>query len=192
MKAPVPPSTVASLSRENSDQNIKEEYWWIENVRKILALASDDEENSVNQSVDSMSWSAYHASHQPAGRKIICPSALLPLFHKSAHMVAMIKHSMDVVIQAVQHLNAGQTPVVIFDQPLYAKAKQLQWKWPEMYGEDKFFVIFGGLLIEMAALKTLCDWLQGSGWVEALVQAEITTAGTANSILRAAHVARTR
>ena len=31
-----------------------------------------------------------------------------------------------------------------------------------------------------------------SGWVEALVQAEITTAGTADSSLRAAHVARTR
>ena len=53
-KAPVPPSTVASLSRENSDQNIKDEYFWLENVRKILALASDDEGNSVNQSVDNI------------------------------------------------------------------------------------------------------------------------------------------
>jgi len=38
----------------------------------------------------------------------------------------------------------------------------------------------------------LDDWLQGIGWVEALVQAKITTAGTADSFLRAAHVARTR
>ena len=29
---------------------------WLENVRKILALASDDEENVVNQSVEIMSW----------------------------------------------------------------------------------------------------------------------------------------
>ena len=61
-----------------------------------------------------------------------------------------------------------------------------------MYGEDKFGVMFGGLYVKMAALGTLGDWLQGSGWVEALVHAEITTAGTANSFLRAAHVARTR
>ena len=62
-----------------------------------------------------------------------------------------------------------------------------------MYGEDKFIVKFGGLhVIEMAALRTLCDWLQGNGWVEALVQAEITTAGTAESLLRAAHAASTR
>ena len=53
-------------------------------------------------------------------------------------------------------------------------------------------VMFGGLHIEMMALKTLCDWLQGSGWTQALVQAEITTAGTADSFLRAAHMTRTR
>ena len=52
--------------------------------------------------------------------------------------------------------------------------------------------MFGGLHIEMTALTTLGDWLQGSGWTHALVQAEITTAGTADSFLRAAHVTRTR
>lgn len=37
----------------------------------------------------------------------------------------MIRHSMDVVKSAVEHLNAGQTPVLTFDQPLFALAKQL-------------------------------------------------------------------
>ena len=103
--------------------------------------------------------------------------------------MAMIRHSIDVVRNAVQHLNPGQTPVLTCDQPLFTVAKQLQWKWPDTYGEDK---LFGGLHIEMTALKTLGDWLQGSGWTQALVQAEITTAGTADSFLRAAHVTRTR
>ena len=63
-----------------------------------------------------------------------------------------------------------------------------------MYGKDKFVVMFGGLHIEMAAVRTLgdCVWLQDSGWVETLVQTEITTAGTADSFLCAAHDARTR
>jgi hypothetical protein len=78
-----------------------------------------------------MSWSAYHASHQSLCPKVICPNALLPLFHESAQTFAMIKHSMDVFRNAVQHLNAGQNPGVTFDQPLYAIAKQIQWKWPE-------------------------------------------------------------
>ena len=34
--------------------------------------------------------------------------------------------------------------------------------------------------------------MQGSGWVQALVQAKITSAGTADSFLRASHVSRTR
>ena len=50
----------------------------------------------------------------------------------------MIKHSFCVVKSAVEHLHPGQTPVITFDQPLYALAKQIQWKWPEDYGEDKF------------------------------------------------------
>jgi len=37
-----------------------------------------------------------------------------------------------------------------------------------MYREDKFVVMIGGLHIEMAALRTLGDWRQGSDWVEAL------------------------
>ena len=92
---------------------------------------------------------------------------------------------MDVVRKAVEHLNPGQTPVVTFDQPFFALAKQIKWKWPYEYGEDKFVVLFGGLHIEMAALKTLGNWLQGSGWVQALVEAEIASAGTADSFLRA-------
>ena len=52
--------------------------------------------------------------------------------------------------------------------------------------------MFGDLHFEMAALRTLCDWLKGSGWVEALVQAGITTAGTANFFLCAVRVIHTQ
>ena len=57
---------------------------------------------------------------------------------------------------------------------------------------DKFVIMMGGLHIEMATLKTLGDWLEGSGWVQALVQADLATPGTADSFLQAAHVMRTR
>ena len=55
---------------------------------------------------------------------------MLPLFKEQAHSPAMIRHSMSVVRKAVQFLNPGQIPVVTFDQPLYAIAKQVQWNWP--------------------------------------------------------------
>ena len=66
----------------------------------------------------------------------------------------MIKHCKDVVKKiAVEHLNPGKTPVNIFDQRLFALTKQIQVD----YGEDKFVVMFGGLKIEMATLKSRAD-----------------------------------
>jgi hypothetical protein len=56
-------------------------------------------------------------------------------------------------------------------------------KWLEIYGEDRFVVMFGGLHIEMAAFKLLGDLLKGTGWVTALSEADIASLGTAESFL---------
>ena len=74
----------------------------------------------------------------------------------SAHTVAMIRLSINVVTKAVNHLNWADK-VVTFDLPLFASAKQIQWTWLESYGEDKLVVMFDGLQIEMTALKMSGD-----------------------------------
>lgn len=142
-------------------------------------------ENSETASTENISWAAYHANNQDQRHHpvSVTSTALLPLFQDSAHSVATIKHCMDVIKNAVEHINAGQVPVIAFDQPLFAIAKQIQCKWPKKYGEDKFGVMFGGLHIEMAILKTIGDWLKGSGWTQALLQAEISTPRTVDSFL---------
>ena len=82
----------------------------------------------------------------------------------------MIRHSLDVIKKTTDLINPGQAPVVTVDQSLFAIAKNIQWKWPLVYEEEKFVILFGGLHIELAALKTLGDLLQCSGWTSALVQ----------------------
>jgi len=77
------------------------------------------------------------------------------------------------------------------DQPLYAVAKQLQWRFPNLYGKDKYVIMLGGLHTEMAALRTIGDIVDGSGWTDALTQADIATAGTCEGFLRASHVTKT-
>ena len=99
---------------------------------------------------------------------------------------------LDIVKQNVGFLNPGQTPVIAFDQPLYALAKQIKWNWPNIYGEDKVVIMFGGIHIEMAALRTIGDWLEESGWTSALVEADLASPGTAYSFLKASHLTRTR
>jgi len=71
-------------------------------------------------------------------------------------------------------------------------AKQVQWHWPEQYGDDKFIIMFGGLHIEMAALKSIGSLLKESGWTGALVEAGLASSGTAESFLTASSITWTR
>ena len=99
---------------------------------------------------------------------------------------------MDMIKLSVNHLNPGQVPMIAFDQPLYAVAKEIQWNWSDSYGEGKFVIMFGGLHIEMAFLKVIGGWLEGSGWTTALADANVATPGTAESFIKAASVTRSR
>ena len=89
----VPTSSVTSLERKDYITHTQREYKWLEN---------GIEEDSVGSRMDS-SWAAYHAKLQPTHDSVITPTALIPLFHENASLVAMIKHSMDVVKRAVDH-----------------------------------------------------------------------------------------
>ncbi|CAB4019733.1 Hypothetical predicted protein, partial [Paramuricea clavata] len=113
------------------------------------------------------------------------------MFLDNAHSMAMIVHSMRVIKVAVEHVNPSQAPVIALDQPLFALAKQIQWKIPE-FGEDKFVVMMGGLHIKMASFKMLGKLLSGSGWPEVMCNAGVATQGIAESFLSASHVTRTR
>jgi hypothetical protein len=97
---------------------------------------------------------------------------------------------MKVIKEAVDYVNPGQTPIIAMDQPLFAIGKQIQWNKTDTYGEDRYIVMMGGLHIEMATLKMLGHWLNNSGWASALVQADITTSGKAEAMLKGSHVTR--
>ena len=77
------------------------------------------------------------------------------------------------------------------DQPLYAIGKQIQWEWPSL-GEERYVVMMGSLHIEMMFLKTIGDWIDGSGWTEAVTLSDITTSGRAESLTSVSSVTRTR
>ena len=130
---------------------------------------------------DAIVWAAYHSGNQQHTNDPPALTALLPLFYGKADSPAMIKHGMDVIREVTSFLNPGQVPVITLDQPLFAIAKAIQWKWPDNYGEDVFVVMFGGLHIEMASWSTIGDILEGSGWTSILTDAEVTTSGIAQS-----------
>jgi hypothetical protein len=104
----------------------------------------------------------------------------------------MVEHSVSLIMKATKFLNPSQTPVVVGDLPIYTLCKEIQWLLPHVYGEDKLFVMMGGMHVELAAMRVLGDWLDKSGWCEILVQADITTKGRAESMISVSHLTRTR
>ena len=87
-----------------------------------------------------ISWRSYHAKNQNDKKKVDI-SVLLPLFLKGSKSAAMIRHTMGVVKQAVNHVNPNQTSVIALEQPLYTIAKQIPWNWSDIYGKEKFVIM---------------------------------------------------
>ena len=61
-----------------------------------------------------------------------------------------------------------------------------------MLGERSFVVMLGGLHIEMALWRMVGSLLEDSGWTGVITEAEVASAGTADSFLHASHVTKTR
>lgn len=123
----------------------------------VLESWLDTVQNSLDTDTaqdDAVSWAAFHAELDKHVTREIPITALLPLFRYNANTAAMIRHTLLVTQKAVHFLNAKQIPVVYFDQPLYALAKQVQWHWPEMFGEDQFVIMMGGLPVSGGAGHT--------------------------------------
>ena len=103
---------------------VLKEYGWLQHVKDIFQ--KDELERD-----DNVSWTAFHASNQPPFDGPVTAVSLLPQFLENAHSVAMINHTMNTVIAAVDHLNPNQVPVIVMDQPFFAIAKQIQWTMTE-------------------------------------------------------------
>ncbi|KAF5304273.1 hypothetical protein FQA39_LY09800 [Lamprigera yunnana] len=158
----------------------------------------EQEWSEMCRSSESLPWSVFYARKMikdnlstGTSQKSATPTAVLPLFAELAHSMAMMKHNMQVVSSATEYLNPGQTPVLVVDQPMCALCENAQYM-EHPSDETKIFIMMGGLHIEMAAFRAFGSLLEDSGWVGALVQAEITTEGRAESMLKCSHVTRTR
>ena len=98
-----------------------------------------------------MTFSGYFSKIQK--QKEVKPRAVVgtfPVFtEEKADSLSMQKHAMKVVMNAIDFLNKGQTPVIEGDLPLYARQKMCQWLFKDEIGEDKMVCMIGFLHLEM-------------------------------------------
>ena len=101
---------------------------WLETVDRHVIIDNIDHNEVVG-------FIAYHSLSAP---DVVykCHSTLLPLLRDEVHSPAMVRHLMDLIMDITSKVNNGQAAVITADQPVYAIAKKLQWKFPNMYGED--------------------------------------------------------
>ena len=78
----------------------------------------------------------------------------MPLLLENAHAAALLSRVMNLVKEAVEHLNPNQTPVLTMDQPFSAIAKEIQWLWPDSFSNNKYVV-----MIEMAGRVVEWFWV---------------------------------
>ena len=175
------PTKSESVIPISVDSEMNETPW----LDKITTAFADENQTEC----ENISWSAHYANLQENVPKPPAIITLLPLFRDGAHSPAMIKHGMNLIRQITFQVNPEQIPVLTVDQPLYAIAKRIQWKWPDDYGEKCYDILMGGLHIEMAMLKVLGSWLDGSGW-SYVTSANVTTEGRAAGLLKGAHISR--
>lgn len=180
----VPERQMTTVQATLTDAITQEDRWVTHAMSKLSKDPVDAE--------DTITWAAYHSSLQPPPNEPHAITSLLPLFYEKAATPAMVKHGMDVLRQSITFLNPGQIPVMAVDQPLFALAKLVQWRYPTTHGENNYVVMFGGLHMEMALWNTLGDLLEKSGWTTALADADVASSGTADAFLKVSHLTRTR
>ena len=139
-----------------------------------------------------VTWSAFHASRQTSQGFTPAITALLPLFDEKADTPAMVKHGIEIIKKTTHFINPLQVPVMACDCPIFAVAKEIQWRFPEVLGENKFIVMFSGLHLEKGLWNALGNMFEGSGWSTAITEAGIFTSGSAQALLQCAHIMRTR
>ena len=103
---------------------------WLDKLNELL---KEDETGGT----DNISWPAHFASLQNATHPPAI-TVLLPLFHDNAHSLAMVKHGMNVIQQATEHVNPAQVPVITMDQPLYAIGEKIQCRGPAIWRRKVF------------------------------------------------------
>ena len=125
--------------------SLAHEFEWLKSVR--LTQTADANVN--------ITWAAHHISKNRGKAFEVSISSLLSLLRESAQSVSTVKQVMGKIKDTVAYLYPGQIPVITADQPIFALAKQIQWTWPDQYGEDKVVIMLEDCILKWLHLSRL-------------------------------------
>ena len=135
-------------------------------------------------------WAKHHAGKYRSVVRLPDISAISPPIHEPVHNLDIQYHCMNIISNKINTLNPGQIPVDTVDQLIFALTKELMIRFPDRFGPDKYFCLFGSLYIENSLLIICGQVIKGSGLDEIMCTCGLSIAGadslvTVNDIKRA-------
>ena len=150
-------------------------------MRRLLSSAPDS----------TSSWSQHHARKKRSSVRQTYINVILPLINDVVHTLDMQYHCMDIIKRSTALLNPDQIPVDVCDQPIYALTKEIQWRYPDTFGNSKYFCLFGSLHIEKSMLVVHGQIIKGTGLDKILTSCGLSIAGT-QAIVNVNHIKQAR
>ena len=98
---------------------------------------------------------------------------------------------MNIISNTINTLNPGQRPVNTTDQPIFALTKELMIQFPDKFGLDKYFSLFGSFHIGKSLLIICGHVLKGSGLDESMCTCGLSIVGV-DSLLTSSDIKRAR
>ena len=135
-------------------------------------------------------WAWYHSQRSHHTRKPDI-SAILPLIDASIRTLYTQYHCIEIVERTTQLLNPGQICVHESDQPVYKLSKELQWRFPDRFGHDKYFCLFVSLHLAKSILLLCGSLIKGSGLDKIMTSCGLLIVGTTSKVL-VNHIKRAR
>ena len=112
----------SNYDADTFNQGRKEEIMWL---------------NSTN------AWSEYHSEREAETDVSHYPGqhALKPLIGEKVNTLNGQYHCMKIIKEDTNFINPNQKPVDVSDQPVYALSVEVQLRYPETFGFDKYICL---------------------------------------------------
>ena len=104
--------------------------------------------------------------------------SLMPLINEKVSLLKVQHHIMSIVQKAIKFLNSNQVPIDVSDQPVYALSKEVQIRYPETFGDERYITLLGDLHTEHTVLQMHGKLIKGSGLDSVLFHSDLSTQGT--------------
>ena len=106
-------------------------------------------------------------------------------------MLSTQYHCIEIIKQTIGYLNTKQTSVDVYNQPVFALTKEIQWRYPEKFASGSYFCLFGGLHFEQCMLTIHDELVKSRGLEKILSNIDMSIVGT-GALLHANYIKQGR